>query len=542
MKIIHKLRTDLAANTISAIVLVLGLLAIVVSTVGFTAFTRVFREEYAETTYHMADTAAALVNGNRLDDFLAGEDRAEYLLTLQSLDRYCKKIGVTMIYVIQVDRSDYGRFVSVFNPIDNTVDDTSYTEWELGHRRDTTNDEYRSKYRAIYEQGSPFETVYRVRTTDGQHPHVTSMVPVKDLAGNVTGILCIQRPFSEIREARRLYIRNVALSTVLVTAAAGALAAVAIRKRIVRPISRVSEEAARFARENTKGAELGTISSLSELQELASSIDTMETDMVNYIDNLTRATAERERITAELSLAATIQESAIPGTFPAFPDRRDFDIYASMDPARDVGGDFYNFFLTDDDHLAVVIGDVSGKGIPAALFMMLTNILIGDRTHLGGTPAEILQAVNDILCTQNSADMFVTVWLGILELSTGKLTAANAGHEYPAIRRGNGRFETLRDRHGFVVGGMEGMRYTDYELHLSPGDSLFVYTDGLTEAMAPDGTMFGMDRMLDSLSGCGAASPQQVLAGVRRAVDDFVRDAEQFDDLTMLCLKYSGDR
>jgi len=251
-------------------------------------------------------------------------------------------------------------------------------------------------------------------------------------------------------------------------------------------------------------------------------------------------TAEKERISTELSLAKTIQENSLPNIFPPFPERSEFDIYASMDPAREVGGDFYNFFLIDDDHLAMAIGDVSGKGVPAALFMMVTNILISDRTYMGGTPAEILAFVNDNLYAHNKADMFVTVWLGILELSTGKLTAANAGHECPALKKPDGGFELVRDRHGFVLGGLDGMRYQNYELVLEPGAKLFLYTDGVPEATNAENAFFGEERMLAALNRSPEDCPEQILRSVRRAADDFVKEAEQFDDLTMLCLEYRG--
>ena len=346
----------------------------------------------------------------------------------------------------------------------------------------------------------------------------------------------------EIYTARLPYVRNVAVSTVILAILASVFAASFIRSRFLDPIRKVSDEAVRFARENTKGEELGIISDFRELADLGSSIDSMETDMLRYMENLTKATAERERIAADLSLASTIQENSIPNIFPAFPERTDFDIYAVMDPAREVGGDFYNFFLIDDDHLFAVIGDVSGKGIPGALFMMVSNILISDRTRMGGTPAEILSFVNQELCAHNEAEMFVTVWLGILELSTGRLTAANAGHEYPAIRRANGRYELFKDRHGFVLGAMEDVKYREYELTLEPGDRIFVYTDGVPEATSDDDELFGTDRMLDALNTEPDAGPERLLKNVRDAVDDFVDGAEQFDDLTMLCLEYRGNK
>ena len=529
------------ANIVGAIVIALAIFGIIVSTIGFISFTNAFKNEYSVTTYHMADTATTLINGDHIDDYLESGENEEYLTTKSYLDAYCKKINVSTIYVISVDRSDYASFVSVFDLIDNSVDDTAYTEWELGHERATSNEEYMEKYREIYENGSLYETVYRKDTTDGLHPHVTTLVPVKDSSGSVSAILCMQRPIRELYDARRPYFLTVAISTALLAAAASVLAAAYIRKRFVSPIRKVSVEATRFAKENTIGEPLGKISRYKEISNLASSIDTMEKDMVNYMDNLTRAAAEKERIVFELSLASTIQENSIPNEFPAFPERGDFDIYASMTPAKEVGGDFYNFFFIDDDHLAMVIGDVSGKGIPAALFMMVTNILIRDRTSMGGSPSEILEFVNKNICRHNKADMFVSVWLGILELSTGRLTAANAGHEYPAICRAGSEFEIYKDKHGFVIGGLEDSRYNDYELHIDPGDKLFVYTDGVPEATASDNEMFGIDRMISTLNKDVGASPEQILDNIRDSVRDFVKGAEQFDDLTMLCFEYKGN-
>ena len=540
MKIIDRLRSSMAANIIGSILLLLVLFGIMSSISGFASFTRAYKRESSATTYHMADTASTLINGDHLDDYLAGEYGDEYALTAQYLDACCERLGVSLIYVIVVDRSDYGRFVSVFNAVDNTVDNTSYTPWELGHERDTTNDEYRSKYRAIYEEGSAYETVYREKTTDGQHPHITTLVPIKDSGSEVTAILCMQRPMRELYDARRPYVFRIAVAAAILAVLSSIFAAVYIRKKLVLPISKVSEEAARFARENTIGEPLGRISRFSELSDLSVSIDKMETDMVKYIKNLTEATTERERINTELTLAREIQKNSVPNIFPAFAGRDDFDIYASMSPAREVGGDFYNFILVDPDHLAMVIGDVSGKGIPAALFMMVTNILTTERTRMGGSPADTLTFVNRTLNENNRLDMFVSVWLGILELSTGRLVASNAGHEYPAVRMGDGNFEILKDKHGLVVGGMEDTVYSEYELTLTPGSKLFVYTDGVPEATGPDNAMFGENRLLSALNRDAGATPEIILRNVREDVDTFVKGAEQFDDLTMLCIEYTG--
>ena len=249
---------------------------------------------------------------------------------------------------------------------------------------------------------------------------------------------------------------------------------------------------------------------------------------------------EQERIVKELSTARQIQKSVLPHIFPPFPDRAEIDLFATMDPAKDVGGDFYDFYFIDEDHLCLVIADVSGKGIPAALFMMLSKRILEDLARQERTPSTILEKANDLLCDNNQAEMFVTVWLGILEISTGKLTAANAGHEFPAICKKGGSFELYKDTHGFVVGGMEGVHYKGYDLQLNPGDKLFVYTDGVPEATDGSGEMFGTDRMITALRSCTDNTPEEILQGVKSAVDSFVGDAEQFDDLTMMCLEYKG--
>ena len=253
-----------------------------------------------------------------------------------------------------------------------------------------------------------------------------------------------------------------------------------------------------------------------------------------------RAEAEKQRVNDELTMASRIQYSILPHDFPPFPERGEFDIYATMDPAREVGGDFYDFFMIDDDHLCLVIADVSGKGIPASLFMMNAKVIIKSYAKGENTPAEVLEKTNDEVCSNNLLDLFVTVWIGILEISTGRLTTANAGHEYPAVRRRGGNFELIKRKHGIVVGGMDGLKYTDYEFQLEPGDKLFVYTDGVPEATNSKNEMFGTDRMLAALNADKDASPEQLLKGVRKAVSDFTAGAEPFDDLTMLGLEYNG--
>ncbi|MDO4865220.1 MAG: SpoIIE family protein phosphatase [Clostridia bacterium] len=316
--------------------------------------------------------------------------------------------------------------------------------------------------------------------------------------------------------------------------------ALALGKRIVRPLNTITKRISELSEGNLEFKMEDAYRTGDEIEELAESFASISHKTVLYMDRVRKVTAEKERIGAELSLATDIQAAMLPHIVPAFPDRTDFDIIGSMDPAKEVGGDFYDYFLIDDDHLCMVIADVSGKGVPAALFMMASKIILQSVAMLGRSPAEILAKTNEAICSNNEAQMFVTVWLGILELSTGKLTAANAGHEYPVFKRPDGSFELFKDKHGFVIGGLEGARYREYEVQMEPGSKLFVYTDGVPEATNAAKELFGTQRMLDALNAAPDITPQQVLKNVRQAVDGFVRDAEQFDDLTMLCMEYKG--
>ena len=535
---IRKKRIKLATSIIQAIVASLVLFSVLVSVIGSIGYAESLKREYAESTYRMADTAAVLIDGDNLGKHLAEGEDEQYRQIKKQLEVYIRKIYVSLIYVIVVDRSDYGRFQTLYNTAYNEVDDTDYDEWELGHRRDTTNDDYRRKYKAIYEGESPYETVYRLHITDGKKQHITTLVPVKNSNGEVVAILCLQRPISELREQIIRFLIIIAVLAACLSAISAILVARHNKKHFVTAIEILSEETTRFASGDMTPRKLGDISTIEEIYNLSHSIDKMEEEMAKYIENLKSATAEKERIGAELSIARTIQENSVPNSFPAFPDRSDIDIYASMTAAKAVGGDFYNFFLIDDDHLAMVIADVSGKGVPAALFMMVTNIILAERARVGGTPAEVLTFVNERICEYNEADMFVTVWLGILEISTGKMLAANAGHDDPAIYRKGGEFEIVDSgRHGLVIGAMKGVKYRDNEIQLNPGDKLFLYTDGVPEATDKDNKMFSIGGMLDALNQNKEKDVQEILDGVNASVGDFVGDAPQFDDLTMLCVE-----
>ena len=314
-----------------------------------------------------------------------------------------------------------------------------------------------------------------------------------------------------------------------------------LNRTLISPIRRLKDAMDQYTRHlGSNEPFTADVHTDDEVEELMHSIEELDRSLKHYIKENAEITAERERLKTELELAAGIQRDMLPCVFPPFPERCEFELYAVMDPAKEVGGDFYDFFLVDADHLGLVIADVSGKGVPAALFMMMAKIMIQNCVLAGLTPSAALEQVNRLITDNNHEHMFVTVWLGILDIPSGKLTAVNAGHEYPVIKTPDGLYELVKDRHGVAVGIMEDTKYREYEMELQPGSGLFVYTDGLPEANNTEEKLFGIDRMLAALNADPDLRPEEMLKAMRASVDAYVGQAPQFDDLTMLCLRYLG--
>ena len=277
-----------------------------------------------------------------------------------------------------------------------------------------------------------------------------------------------------------------------------------------------------------------------EIGDLALAFNKMTQDLKTYIKSLKETTAEKERIESELKIAHSIQNSMLPRIFPPFPDRKEINIFASMEPAKEVGGDFFDFFFIDDKKLCFVIADVSGKGVPAALFMVITKTLLKNQALLGMPAEEIMTTVNSLLCADNDECMFVTVFLGILEVDTGRLTYSNAGHNPPLLYRNDGEYDWVVSKKGFVLAGMDNMKYQSNEIKLEKNDTLFLYTDGVTEAMNSDGKLFSDERLKTTLNKLKNINGKELTEGVRAEISDHVKDAAQSDDITMMVLKYNG--
>ncbi len=314
-----------------------------------------------------------------------------------------------------------------------------------------------------------------------------------------------------------------------------------IDKMIITPVQNLAKAAKSFtSRDKVNETDSTcffsdvTIESAQEFVELKDSMVDMENDINQSIKEIKRVSAEKERLAAEMEIASTIQQAALPA---GFPDRPEFDLHATMTPAKDVAGDFYDFFMLDDDHMVMIIADVSGKGVPAALFMMKGKELLKNLAIKGGKPSEILAEAGNQLAVDNETSMFITIWLGILEISTGIITAANAGHEFPFVMGEDGVYTKFADPHGVVCGAIENCKYKDYTITLPKGGALFLYTDGVPEAMNMSDEYYGLGRIGEALNKAdGKLTSKELIAHIKKDIDTFAGDREQYDDITMMCL------
>ena len=531
------LKSNIAITIILGNVLMLLIFGVMAQLLGYIQFSDEFTKEYTDNAFRIANAASSYVDADAIDSYMVTKGNSEeYELTYDALFNLCNKVNARFIYVIIPDET-YDHITFVFNTVNVS---SGFEPYEIGYVRETTNDDYRAKYKLLWEGLSEKEYVVRDKGFIESDSHITAMVPLKGSDGMVKGILCVQRQMEALSSARLSYLTKMIIVQISLIIMAVFLYDLFLNRYMIKPLRKITRETKRFSSSQSKPEEALTerITLTNEIGQLAGSVDKMESETLSYIDNLTRVTAESQRIGTELAVAAAIQRSMLNAVSP---DRSEISVAASMTPAKEVGGDFYDYFMIDEDHLCMVIADVSGKGVPAAMFMAITKLMINDFTMVYKSPGKILEATNERICKNNKLDMFITVWLGILEISTGKVTACNAGHEYPAIYRSGSGFELFKDKHGFVVGGMSGVRYRDYEFIMQPSDALFLYTDGVAESTNSAEELYGVERMLSALNKVPDGSPEVILEKVRESVDEFVDQAPQFDDLTMMCVKYHGN-
>ena len=521
---------------IAGMALVIMVLTSTVSYLGYREFTAVLEKQYNNSAYETAEIAKTYLNPDKFADYLAANTPDDEFNRIQKqLDDLTASSDCDFIYVGAIS-DNYRNITYIYDSVNPKL---GFDRYPLGMVSADLDPQYTDDLEHIMQTGGRAEKyLYTYTETEA---HTTAGLGVKDSNGNVVAVIGVQKPMTILEEARSTYVSHVILISAGLLVIAILAYALYLNRSIVSPILEVTKEAERFADDHEEGSDIKAVNARFEIGVLARSVKKMESDIISYIDNLTKVTAEKERIGAELNVATQIQANMLPSIFPPFPGRKEFDIYATMTPAKEVGGDFYDFFLIDDDHIALVMADVSGKGVPAALFMVIAKTLIKDRAMSGElSPAKILSSANEQLCEGNDAELFVTVWLAIIEISTGKGKAANAGHEHPTLRRADGRYELVEYRHSPAVATMEGMRFREHDFEIFPGDSIFVYTDGVPEATDANNVLFGNERMLEALNQQPDAEPETIRRNVKTAVDAFVGSAPQFDDLTMLGFRYNG--
>ena len=539
MNMKHSIRTKIVCGII--------LLALVISStlayVSYFTYKSTMDKHYETLGDHVAQTAISLLDENQMleyakgvaaDDSEAVMQTAEYQDVVSILRNIKDSNQVLYLYIIYPTES--GSYF-VFDT-DETEDACPYGYYM---------EYYADSFDKISDKLIRGERVPAV-ISDQEYGWIISIsYPYISSAGELIGYVCVDISMDQVVADRQTFLLNVVIIMAVITLVFTVIYLLLVNNIVVRPIKQMTAATEVFisAREDERGAQ-SPISALSvntkdELQTLCESLKQMESDLNSHIENLKKVTAEKERIGAELDVATHIQKSMLPCIFPPFPDRKEFDIFATMNPAKEVGGDFYDFFMVDDSHLAVVMADVSGKGVPAALFMVIGKTLIKDHTQPGVSLGEVFSKVNNMLCDFNSEGLFITAFEGVLDLKTGEFRYVNAGHELPFICKQSEGFEAYKIRAGFVLAGMEDLRYREGTLQLAPGDRIFLYTDGVPEATNGNNELYGMERLNHILNQNIQATPEKVLEEVKADVDRFVGDAPQFDDITMLCLDYRGE-
>ena len=538
-------RFSLGKKLALVIVLLSITLSLVAIVVSYRTFSATMNEYYTRLGTNLVDTLASQLDPEKLDKYFeTGEMDEDYYKTQQFIRDMVDSNDVEYLYVVR----PHGTGVTFLFDSDMEMAEDATSYYDGGYCALGTYVDVEGAFLENLDKLLAGEEIPPIVEQDPSFGWLmTAMTPVHHDDGSLAGYVMADISMNEVKDTQRTFLLGLTALLAALTVFFIVLFLLILRRKVIRPIDQLAQATGAFIQNNEEELANGTatvnvpaIRTGDEVELLADSFRKMQQDMISYIRSFMAITAEKERIGAELNVATQIQADMLPRIFPAFPEHREFDIYATMEPAKEVGGDFYDFFLVDEDHLALVIADVSGKGVPAALFMVIAKTIIKNHAQNREGPAQTFIHANEQLCEGNDAGLFVTTWMGVLEISTGKFIYVNAGHNPPLLKRAGGEYAWLNSRPGFVLAGMEGMRYQENVLELAPGDQLYLYTDGVTEATNRDNELFGEERLLAALNEEPGLSVYELLPKIKKRIDDFAGDAEQFDDITMLGLTYRG--
>ena len=523
---------------------VLGVaLTVTISAFSYLSSKDYLEEMYAQRVISGSKSVATMLDADDVRTIISdgGENSEAYSRVEKTLNTIKRDGEITYLSLVIPDEDSVTFYIDGCVPEmgDDPANQLTYGTDVL--YTDAANDEADlQKYLLIWGMYAENKGTEEPLVTDNSYGYnYTAVAPILDENGQAIAEIQYILDMQEVRDHLNGFLYNMLGISFCIICAALLLYILLVKWMVLNPVEKLSEFTTEITKTGNFSKQEIEIKTGDEIEALGQSFNYMMERLEDYIKDLTVVTAEKERIGAELNVATQIQSSMLPCIFPAFPDRDELDIYATMTPAKEVGGDFYDFFMVDERHVAIVIADVSGKGVPAALFMVIGKTLIKDHTQPGRDLGEVFTEVNNILCESNDNGMFITAFEGVLDLVTGEFRYANAGHEMPFIYRKDGGYEAYKIRPGFVLAGMENIKYKEQKIQLNIGDKIFQYTDGVTEATDRDNQLYGMDRLHKVLNEkCLDCNPEQTLKLVKEDIDAFVGDNDQFDDITMLCLEY----
>jgi sigma-B regulation protein RsbU (phosphoserine phosphatase) len=507
------------------------------ATVGYVTYTLNYRQvkaSYTELAFNSAKMAAEIASGCDVDGYLLNGADDRYNEIFASLQTLKTVYGFEYLYIFRPDVDNPGGATYIFDIYIKEEFDPDFIA-ELGEYIEDV-DVYDIVLEVFLTGHSKDSTI----VTDTEFGHLASAyVAVYNAAGEITAVVGVDISMDVILDDVRSQTIQILGATVIIIALFLIIMLILLQKQMINHVLRLSQHMKGFSADCGELKEFDVVKTGDEIQDMSESFNRMVEALKLYVKNLESVTADRERIQTELNVATQIQASMLPCIFPAFPNIDSIDIFATMRPAKEVGGDFYDFFMFNKDTLAVVIADVSGKGVPAALFMVIAKTLIKNNAYSGKSPKEVFETVNNTLCENNDAGMFVTGFMGYLDIHSGEFTFVNAGHNPPVLIQG-GEVKWLKSKVGFVLAGMEGMKYTQSSIQLNPDDTLFLYTDGVTEADNHDKELFGDPRLLEVVERIKEYELPEFTKSIEQEIDKFADGAEQADDITMLVLKFKG--
>lgn len=543
-----------AKFTIGILLLALAL-SVSMFSVTYFSYRDASMEKYRRIVGASAQMAASLLDGDKVEQYLeTGMGDAEYfdmyqelqdLLTFNDLTYIYAYVpdfeGRKAVYVFDVSVPEEGEAFEI--PQNPESVEVTYS-WEMDEGYSLEEDASVPIIREVIESRKPNLDLNLAESEFGAL--ASAYVPLLNSRGEYVAVIGADVAVQQVYEELNRITSILAAIVICIILVFSLLFTWYVRRNMIRPLQLLVDGAHNFVNNNYingsgEVSEIVQIHTRDELQHLAEAFNKMSKDIAQYIKDVTSLTNERERVAAELAVATRIQESVLPHKFDIAPKLDDFRLYGTMDPAKEVGGDFYDFFMLDDNRLCMIIGDVSGKGVPAALFMMMAKSIIRDSMMRGNSLADAFIEANNTLVESNEQDMFVTVLCTLIDIRTGEMQIVDAGHGCPIRVNRQGEIDEIKTRRGLVLGAMEGLRYRTVEAQLVPGDMMYFYTDGVSEADNPEKELYGKDRIYHSIQKHWNGNLQQMLSGIRQDLAVFADGAPQADDITMLAIHYKPE-